>query len=555
MTETATQTGTITDTATPTETMTETATQTGTITDTATPTETVTRTATQTGTITDTATPTETVTETATQTGTITDTATPTNSATVTATPTETVTETATPTNSATVTVTPTVTPTETVTETMTRTATETVLVTATETDTPTGTGTVTETLTPSKTRTPTVTTTPTITPTPGCDSGGYLLLTTGQIERIGHPVRVNGGFFFLNDFARDLERAIADTSGGIKKDLVVLDGSGVVSFVENPGDNIPQDFLFDVSSDFPIGHAVDLEMSMSSEGFWVLTDFGGIYRAGNTKDSAEPPLVMGTDQLPLGYDIPFGAFRNPALPNPGGATIRAVALAVIDVNPPYNKADGYIIIDSQGARYQFTPASGPVAAGTYAALQVNDPLKLLEPTIPAGTGEPFDYTNSGYVWPFFPGQDIARDADIFPGSQQGLVVFDGYGGIHPVPVDIPTNPVFYTRNEDPSNPGNLITTVGMPYLVNGYDDPETPEDESDASTYGIDVNSIFLDFEWSAGCPDSGFYTLDKLGGVAVFGMARVTPDSLYPAWSLPYIASMNAIDFELFGFDESEQ
>jgi hypothetical protein len=87
---------------------------------------------------------------------------------------------------------------------------------------------------------TPTVTLIPTVTATPGCDSGFYLLLTTGQIERIGNPPLVTGGFSYSNDFARDLERAIANNGIDPTEDLVVLDGSGVASFVGNPGERHP---------------------------------------------------------------------------------------------------------------------------------------------------------------------------------------------------------------------------------------------------------------------------------------------------------------------------
>ncbi len=542
-------------TGTATATFTETFTDTPTSTDTATETPTFTGTATETPTFTDTATDTPRFTDTPTDTPTFTDTVTetPTFTGTATETPTFTDTATDTPTFTDTATETPTFTDTATETPTFTDTATETPTVTGVPTDTPTFTDTATPTVTETFTPTPTDTSTPTVTPTPGCESGLYMLLTTGQIERVGHPPVITGGFSYTNDLARDLERAIANNGIPPTEDLVVLNGEGVVSFVENSGDNIPQDFVFPVTSDFPIGRAVDVEMSQSSEGFWVLTDFGGIYRAGDTKEALETALVTGTDVLPLGYDVPFGAFRASWLANPGGANIRAVALVVIDVNPPLNRADGYVIFDSQGARYQFTPDAGPVVAGTYAGLAVNDPLKLLEPKIPSvAAGEPFDYTDSGYVWPFFPGQDICRDAEIFPDTQEGLVVYDGWGGIHAVPVDVPTNPVFFTRNEDPNNPGTLITTVGMPYIVLGFDDPETAVDESDATTYGSDSYSIFVDFDFSAGCPEGGFYTLDKQGGVWVFGTARVTPDSVIPAWTLPLIASQNAIDMELYGYDE---
>lgn len=408
----------------------------------------------------------------------------------------------------------------------------------STPTPTPTET---TPALTPTATETEGPSLTPTITQTPGCDSGLYLLLTTGQLERVGEPPVITGGFNFGIDLAKNLERAIANNAIPPTEDLTVLDGTGMVSFVENAGDNIPQDFLFPTSVGFPMGRAVDFSMTQSSEGFWVLTDFGGIYRAGDAKEPADPSEVPGTSQMGiLGYDIPFGALRAGGLANPGGASLRAVALVVIDANAPFNRADGYIVFDSQGGRYQFNPDGTPVVPGTYSGAPANDPLRLLEP-------EP-----AGYVWPFFAGLDIARDVELFPTTQEGVVVFDGWGGIHPVPVDDPTNAVFFARNEDPNNPGNLITTVGMPYLVVGFDDPETAEDESDPLTYGIDAYSIFVDLDFSAGCED-GFYTLSKFGEVFVFGSARVQPNQLTPAWPIPYVTSQNAIDIELYAFDET--
>jgi hypothetical protein len=524
--------------ATPTPTVTETATETATDTpvDTATPTETATDTPV------DTATPTETATDTAV------DTATPTETATDT--PVDTATPTATHTNTPVDTATPTATHTNTPIDTATpsATASATASDTATETATPTGTATDTATATPSvtpiDTSTPTETGSATATPTPGCDSGLYMLVSTGQIIRVGNPTIITGGLMLPPDLARDMERAVANNSIPPTADLVVLDGAGVATFVENPGDNIGQDFVFPVDGSFPNGRAVDLEMSQTSEGFWVLSDFGGIYRAGDTKDNSDPGLVPGTDTLlPLGYDVSFGAMRDPNLPNPGGSSLRAVGLTVIDVDAPASRADGYIVLDSQGGHYQINPDGTFVAPGTYSGAPANHPHRLLEP----------DTAQGGYVYPFFAGLDVARDIEIFPATQQGLVVFDGWGGIHPVPVDDPANPVYFTTNDDPNNLGNLLTTVGMPYIIAGFDDPETGADESNAALFGIDAFSIFVDFEFSAGCPD-GFYTLDKNGGVFVFGSARPDPNSTAPAWALPDLSgTQDAADIELYRFDET--
>ncbi len=403
------------------------------------------------------------------------------------------------------------------------------------ETPTPKITGTYTE------TSTPTITYTPRPTAAPGCDSGLYLLLTTGQIERVGNPPFINGGFTFGDDLARDMERAVSNSGAEEKPDLIVLDGSGVTHFVENAGDDIPLDFLFPPSPEFPIGRAVDLVVSKSSEGMWVLTDFGGIYRAGDTKDASETAVVPGTDGLGfLGYDIPIGPLRDPRMANPGGASIRAVALLVIDVKEPFNRADGYIVVDSLGAHYPFNPDGSGVQPGSAVNAAENDPVKLLDP--------------SCYGWPYFPGLDIARDVELFPGTEEGLVMLDGWGGIHPVPFNAPSNSVFYTRNENPDAFGALITTVGMPYIKFGFDDPETPQDESDSSTYGADVYSIFHDFEFSAGCPEGGFYTLDRNGVVYAFGSVRHQPDEIFSIWPITdYSSSQNAQDIEFFKLVET--
>jgi len=413
---------------------------------------------------------------------------------------------------------------------------------TRTKTLTPTITPSRTITLTPTFTRTWTPIPTPTLTYKPGtCDSGFFLLLTTGEVERVGNPPFISGGFTFGSDLARDMERAVSNSDGGEQPDLLVLDGSGVSHFVENAGDDIPQDFLFPPNPDFPIGRAVDLEVSKSGEGVWVLTDFGGIYRAGDTKDASETAVVQGTDELGfLGYDIPIGTFRDPRMANPGGSSLRAVALLVFDTKVPFSRADGYIVVDSLGAHYSLNPDGSIVQSGVSINAPENDPIRLLDP--------------SRYGWPYFPGLDIARDVELFPGTEEGLVVFDGWGGIHPVPFNVQSNAVFYTRNEDPRRPGQRITTVGMPYITVGFDDPETPQDESDAATYGADVYSIFNDFEFSAGCPDSGFYTLDRNGVVYAFGSARAHPDEIFPIWPITdYSASQNAQDIEFFRADET--
>lgn len=417
----------------------------------------------------------------------------------------------------------------------------------------PTQTGTLptaTITQTPVVSNTPTITNTPTASFTPGCDAGYYLLQSGGGLQRVGNIINITGGPNFGSDFAQDLERASLTVKGpGAGEDLVVLDGSGILHFAENPGNTIDQDFMFPTTGTFPEGRAVDFQLTQDSQGAWVLTDFGGIYRAGSAKDASEPSLVLGTGQMGVyGYDVSFGLFRAGGLANPGGASLRAVGLVVFDIVSPTNRAEGYLLLDSQGGRRQLNADGSDVAPGTYSGLSADHPHFLLEPA------------PSGLVYPFFPGLDIARDVDLLVTGDEGnieggVVIYDGWGGIHPVPVDRISNPVYFARNDDPNDPGTPITTVGMPYLTVGFDDPETPADESDETAFGFDAFSVFVDFDFSAGCDDA-FYTLDRFGAIFAFGGGRPTPDTVIPNFGVPnpLDSNGNARDMELFAADEVE-
>ncbi|MCA9426845.1 MAG: SUMF1/EgtB/PvdO family nonheme iron enzyme, partial [Candidatus Omnitrophica bacterium] len=384
----------------------------------------------------------------------------------------------------------------------------------------------------------PTLTPTPTITPTPGpgCDSGYYILDSYGGRHRVGEPNTITGSLYFGYDIARDLEKASVSIGQATDLDLVVLDGSGVAHFIEYPDHSIPQMFYFgDQLNEFPQGRAVDLELSADSQGLWVLTDFGGIYRSGSALDD-DPVMVPNTDGFALGWDVPIEAeIRAPGLEAPGGATLRAVSLVVIDTDED-NIADGFVIVDSMGGHYQIDNDGNEFAAGSSDGSPENSPERLLDP--------------AAYVWPFFGGLDIARDAELHP-SQRGVVIFDGWGGIHPVPVDVTTNPVFYANNRQPDNPTELITTVGMPYIVNGFAPPDTPAEEIPE----IDAASIFMDLEFSVSC-GNGFYTLDRFGGVFAFGAARFEPDNLMPPYSgSPYFYPQPlAESMEIFGAAETD-
>ena len=387
-------------------------------------------------------------------------------------------------------------------------------------------------------------TATSTLTPSPQdfvCDSGYYVLDSLGGRHRVGNPVLITGPLYFGNDIARDMERMVCQE----EEDLAVLDGLGGVHVVESPSCEIQQDFYFgDVDTEaFPQGRAVDLEMAENSTGFWVLTDFSGIFRAGTTKGPADPALVPDTDlQGTLGFDLPLGDLRDPNLPENDRSSLRAVSLAVIDTDLD-GVADGYLVLDSMGGRLHYHPDGSQVTAGSSAGMTGNEPERLLDP--------------DAYIWPFFKGLDIARDMELYP-TQEGVVIFDGWGGIHPVPVDIESNPVYFANNRISNADDTPLQTVGMPYVTSGFDDPTTSgigEIESNPAQYGPDAESIFTDLEFSAGCPD-GLYTLDKFGGVFVLGAARDDETEAIPHFgNSPYfLPFLYAEDIEIFGWDESQ-
>lgn len=425
-------------------------------------------------------------------------------------------------------------------TSTPTPTASQSPSVTATQPGAPTATP------SPSLTQTLIASRTPTESPsgTPfGCDSGYYLLDSLGARHRAGHPRLIDGSLFFGSDLARDMELVQLQNqpdspSGGL--DLVVLDAMGGVHFVAHPI-VIQQDFFFPIDTEVaPRGRAVDIEMTQDGTGFWVLTDFGGIYRGGSTKAPNQAALVPGTDQQGLwGFDIPLGSIRDPRMANPGGASLRAVSLVVIDIDGD-NLAEGYLVIDSMGGRLMYNPNGSLVGSLQYAAEPVNSPLRLLNPF--------------GYVWPFFPGLDIARDCELHL-SKKGVVILDGWGGIHPVPVDQPSNPVFFTTNRNPQAPDTLLTTVGLPYITIGFDDPATATDEGNPTLVGADVASIFNDFEFCRG-GQLGCYVMDRFGSVFALGASRATPDMLQPPFANApmFFPSPIAEDLETLSRDQGE-
>jgi hypothetical protein len=321
----------------------------------------------------------------------------------------------------------------------------------------------------------------------------------------------------------------------------VVLDGYGGAHFVTSPDCEIQQDFYFgDISkNEFPEGRAIDLEMSSDSLGFWVLADYGGIYRAGSTKEPSEDALVPHTDRSGvLGFDVSFGDMRDPELVGTPGASLRAVSLVVVDMDRD-SHAEGYIILDSQGGRFHLQPDGTPFTGGSFAGFPDNHPFRLLDP--------------EGCVWPFFAGLDIARDAELHS-TLQGIVILDGWDGIHPVPVDIESNAVYFANNRVSNTDDTPVQTVGLPYVTRGYDDPTIEPDPGETRELAPDAGSIFTDLEFSAGC-EGGIFVLDKFGGVFALGKTRPDPAEPVPGFgNSPYLFPfLYAEDMEVFGGSET--
>jgi hypothetical protein len=113
-----------------------------------------------------------------------------------------------------------------------------------------------------------------------------------------------------------------------------------------------------------------------------------------------------------------------------------------------------------------------------------------------------------------FPSLDITRAATLDP-SRQGIIILDGWGGIHPVPNDIEDSPVYFANNRVSGTDSTLLFTVGMPYIDAGFDDPTTPDiDEADLLSQPARRRFCFL----------SGRSALRRR--IARWGMAGGTPE-----------------------------
>jgi hypothetical protein len=190
------------------------------------------------------------------------------------------------------------------------------------------------------------------------------------------------------------------------------------------------------------------------------------------------------------------------------------VALVVVQSGDPTNPT-GFVVLDSQGGHYIMDGAGNPLDDDTANSI-LND----------AGG-------SSETVYPFWTGLDIGRDMELHPlgAATSGVAIYDGWGGVHPVPVDPGAAAVSFLRNDGPISP------VGLPYIQVGFDNPDTAADEADTSTYGVDSNSIFKDIEFCSsqvfgaqGLYGDGVYVLDAFGAVFAFGSTRSAPNDLQP-------------------------
>jgi hypothetical protein len=390
----------------------------------------------------------------------------------------------------------------------------------------------------PPDTPTPTFTNQgPIDTPTPTqpslcADAGYYVLTSFGDHIAVGNPPQVNGNISTpgVKNFG-DMEVVRNDDAGD--EDLAIMDQFGVVTFIQNQASTPAQDFLFDNAS--PNGLAVDVVVSDDYNAFWVLTTHGGIYRAG-TANPGTSRLGNDADDILAVLGIPFPpALRDPNAGRPNdGATLRAVGLAVVPGADNQNPT-GFIVLDSQG--------------GTFLLNGQGTSIRDNQGTAGGATGT--GILDASVVYPFFPGLDVARDIELHPSAPgTALVIYDGFGGVHPVPVDV-ESPVRFLRNETAVNSGILLTTVGLPYLVDGFDNPDTMIDEGDTAVGAVDVNSIFTDIEFCQTGRGDGVYVMDKFGGVFAFGSTRAMPDSVAPQFTgSPYFfPNLWAVDMEASG------
>lgn len=342
-----------------------------------------------------------------------------------------------------------------------------------------------------------------------GCVDSGYSILDGfGGRHQVGMGPLINGPVYFGTDIATDVEH-----SGSVfgATDILVLDRFGGVSFVANAGETPASSFAFPDGT----SPAVDVEIANDNAGFWVLRADGGIYATGSA-------LAGGSDgslpvaQTPVALDFPFGGAvprntnpRTPAI-DPD-ANVRAVGFVVVQSDDPLAPI-GIVVLDSQGGHY--------ILSGS-GADEMDDDVTNSILNAPGGSGET--------VYPFWQGLDIGRDIELHPNglATDGVGIYDGFGGVHPVPVNDSASGVQFLRNE-----GFPRSAVGLPYLTIGFDDPTTAEDESDTTTFGIDSQSIFRDLEFCQrlgfvlrkGFPrgGEGVYVLDAFGGVFTLGNTR---------------------------------
>lgn len=364
-----------------------------------------------------------------------------------------------------------------------------------------------------------------TFTPAPDCDDSGYYILDSlGGRHAVGADVvRITGPLYYGRDVARDMENVhipIEPQKGDapFNSDLAVLDSFGAVQFVENPSAAPVQMFYFPENSNPAAGYAVDVEVASDSEGFWVLTEAGGIFRAGSALPGGQDAQLGGDAQDIIAVlNIPFGG-SVPRDPNVGDdevtpkGKIRAVGFVVVQGGDPSNPT-GYVVLDSQGGHYTFNGAGDALNDGVANSILSGDT-----------------------VYPFFRGLDIARDIELHPAGTNvaGLVIYDGWGGIHPVPVgfdlvnDPPLTQVAFLRNEAPAQ----TTTVGLPYIVAGFDDTGNAFGFGQAGAV-LDADSIFRDLEFCASTGGDGIYVLDAFGGVFAFGNTRAAAEDVTPRFT----------------------
>jgi hypothetical protein len=224
---------------------------------------------------------------------------------------------------------------------------------------------------------------------------GLYVLDGLGNVHTVDSAPVITTGIDFGSDLARDL--ALTGDETGTVDGMYLLTGYGDVFSFGNapsyPGVERPY-FGWDIARD--IEPAVDYTDRVNGQsGFYILDGFGGVFPIGDTSRPyfklyrGAQSIDAGEDRYNYwGWDVAV-ALKVAVIYNQGIDTIRS---------------NGYYVLDKFGAvHWNIEDSLGDVKLAPWA----------------------------GNPQPYF-GWDIARDFEL-TSTSKGYFLLDGYGGIHPV--------------------------------------------------------------------------------------------------------------------------